>query len=61
AVFVFVNASEEERVIPMEHYAEITTRYQPQGKEILTGTTVDMTQPRTIAPLSAVIVKLLPR
>ncbi|MDY5076616.1 MAG: alpha-amylase family glycosyl hydrolase [Paludibacteraceae bacterium] len=59
AVFVFVNASEEERVIPMDHYAEITGKYQPQGKEILTDTTVDMTKPRTIAPLSAMIVKLL--
>lgn len=59
AVFVFVNASEEERVIPMDHYAEITGKYQPQGKEILTDTTVDMTKPCTIAPLSAMIVKLL--
>lgn len=59
AVFVFVNASEEERVIPMDHYAEITGKYQPQGTEILTDTTVDMTKPCTIAPLSAMIVKLL--
>ena len=59
AVFVFVNASEEERVIPMDHYAEITGKYQPQGIEILTDTTVDMTKPCTIAPLSAMIVKLL--
>lgn len=59
AVFVFVNASEEERVIPMDHYAEITDKYQPQGIEILTDTTVDMTKTCTIAPLSAMIVKLL--
>lgn len=61
AVFVFVNASEEERVIPMEHYTEMTSKYQPQGKDILTGAMIDMHQPRTIAPLSALIVKLLPR
>ena len=59
AVFVYLNASEENRTIPTAHYAEILGKYNPVGIDIITGETVDLSQKDLVAtPLSALIVKL---
>ena len=59
AVFVYVNASEENRTIPTAHYAEILGKYNPVGVDIITGETIDLSQKDLVAtPLSALIVKL---
>ena len=59
AVFVFVNASEEERTIPTANYAEILGKYNPVGKDIISGEETDLSREDIkLAPLSALIVKL---
>jgi glycosidase len=59
AVFVYVNASEDNRTIPTANYAEILSKYNPVGQDILTGTTVDLSKKDlVVTPLSALIVKL---
>ncbi|MGN1248324.1 MAG: alpha-amylase family glycosyl hydrolase, partial [Paludibacteraceae bacterium] len=59
AVFVFVNASEEERTVPTAHYAEILGKYNAKGKDILSGEETDLSRKDiTVAPLSALVVKL---
>lgn len=58
-IFVFVNAAEEERTIPTDHYVEILNRYNPVGKDILTNKTYDLRQTDiTLPALSAIVVKL---
>ena len=58
-VFVFVNASEEERTVPTAHYAEILDKYNANGEDILSGEKVDLSHKDIIvAPLSALVVKL---
>lgn len=59
AVFVFVNGSEDERTIPTAHYAEILSKYNPAGKDIISGEEIDLSRKDIkLAPLSAVVVKL---
>lgn len=59
AVFVFANASEENRTIPTAHYKEILSRYNAVGKNVLTGETVDLNRTDlTIDAISSIIVKL---
>lgn len=59
AVFVFANASEEEKTVPTAHYAEILGKYNVQGINVLTGESVDLgKEDITVAPVSALIVKL---
>ena len=59
AVFVFVNASDEARTVPIAHYAEILGKYYPVGTDVLTGKSVDMSQTNIeVSPVSALIVKL---
>ena len=59
AVFVFVNASEEERTIPTDHYAEILSSYNPVGKDVLTDARVDLSRTDIVVPgLSSLIVRL---
>ena len=59
AVFVFVNGSEEKKVIPTAHYAEILSRYQPKGRNVLTGNVIDLSRGDLEAePLSTLIVKI---
>ncbi len=60
AVFVFINASEETRTIPMAHYQEILGQYAPTGVMPLDGDkTFDLRKDSEAAPLSYVIVKTL--
>jgi hypothetical protein len=59
AVFVFANASSDKRTIPTANYAEILSKYNAVGTDIVTGKTYDLSQTDiTVEPLSTVIVKL---
>lgn len=64
AVFVYINASEEEREVPVSHYNEILGEYNPQGVNVMTGESIDLCpftarqKPIKVAPLSALVVKL---
>ena len=59
AVFVYLNASEENRTIPTTHYAEILGKYNPVGEDVITGKTYDLSQQNIVMPpLSSIVVKL---
>ncbi len=58
AVFVFINASEDSKVIPWDNYAEITTKYSNIGTDVVTGEKVNFNETVTVAPLTALVVKL---
>ena len=59
AVFVFANASEEDRTIPTANYVEIISKYNPVGVDVITGQTYDLSQKDiVVAPLSSIVVKL---
>ena len=59
AVFVFANASEDARTIPTANYAEILSKYNPVGVDVITGKTYDLSQTDiVIEPLSSIVVKL---
>ena len=59
AVFVYLNASEEDRTIPTAHYAEILGKYNPVGADVITGKTYDLSQKDIVMPaLTSIVVKL---
>ena len=59
AVFVFVNASEDNRTIPTANYAEILSKYNPVGVDVITGKIYHLSQKDiVIDPLSSIVVKL---
>ncbi|MCM1034444.1 MAG: alpha-amylase family glycosyl hydrolase [Paludibacter sp.] len=58
AVFVFINASEQEVAIPWEHYQEILTHYNAIGNDIVSGESINTNDTYNVAPLSALVVKL---
>ena len=58
AVFVFANAAEEPRIVPVETYKEILGQYNPEGFNPLTGEKIDLSQARKVDGLSTLIVKL---
>ena len=58
AVFVFANASEEDREVPVSHYREILENYNPMGSDPLSGKKVSLVRPFKVPGLSTVIVKL---
>ena len=59
AVFVYLNASEENRTIPTAHYAEILGKYNPVGVDVITGDTYDLSEEEIVIPaLSSIVVKL---
>ena len=59
AVFVFVNASEDDRTIPTANYAEILGKYNAVGVDVITGKTYDLSQKDiVIEPLSSIVVEL---
>ena len=58
AVFVFANASKEPRVIPVSHYEEILSKYNPVGYDPMTGEKVDLSIEQKIDGLSTLVVKL---
>jgi glycosidase len=59
AVFVFANASTDDRTIPTAHYAEILSKYNPVGQDIITGETINLSQEDiVVGPVSSIVVKL---
>ena len=58
AVFVYLNASEENRTLPANNYKEILSKYNAQGIDILTDKQVEIKQGMVVSPLSAIVVKL---
>lgn len=58
AVFVFANASEEDREVPVSHYREILENYNPMGSDPLSGKKVSLVRPFKVAGLSTIVVKL---
>ncbi|MBQ6776776.1 MAG: cyclomaltodextrinase N-terminal domain-containing protein [Paludibacteraceae bacterium] len=64
AIFVFANASENERVIPLSHYAEILSKYDLKtAVNPLTGVAVEMPETEgdnslIAAPVSTTIIRL---
>jgi hypothetical protein len=59
AVFVFANASSEDRTIPTANYAEILSKYNTVGQDIITGETYDLNQKDIVIPaLTSIVVKL---
>ncbi len=59
AVLVYINAGEEARTMPVSHYAEILSKYNPNGVLPLEhNRPVDLTVEQSVAPLSAQIIKL---
>lgn len=58
AVFVFTNASEEDREVPVSHYREILENYNPMGSDPLSGKKVSLVRPFKVPGLSTIVVKL---
>ena len=58
AIFVFLNASEQPKEIPWNHYQEILPRYSQTGLDIISGETVDTAKPFVVKPLTAIVVKI---
>ncbi len=59
AVFVFANASSEQRTIPTANYVEILSKYNAVGQDIITGKTYDLSQKDIVIPaLTSIVVKL---
>ena len=60
AIFVYINASENTRFIPVDHYEEILSKYQPEGDDLLSGEhyKLDREMPIEVAPLTALVIKL---
>ena len=59
AVFVFANASEEDREVPVSHYREILEQYNPEGYDPLSGNIINLSRNGIKVPaLSTIIVKL---
>ena len=59
AVFVFLNASEDNRTIPTATYTEILSQYNPVGVDVITGKTYDLSRQDIVLPgLSSIVVKL---
>jgi len=59
AVLVYINASEEAKTMPVDHYREILGLYSAQGTNVATNQPIDLLKPQEIEPLSALIVKLV--
>ncbi len=57
AVFVLVNAASEAYLIDWSRYDELLHRYQPVGKNILSGAEVTVNAKTTVAPFSSFLVK----
>ena len=58
AVLVYLNASDEERFIPVKHYAEILDKYATGGKDVISGRTIMLNKPVSVKPLTAIVLPL---
>lgn len=58
AVFVFLNASDSPREVPTEHYAEILSKYNTKGFEVISGKEMDLADKTVVPALSSIVVKI---
>lgn len=58
AIFVFLNAAEDERIVPIDNYKEILSIYGYQGTNIIDGTNITLSEGLIVPPLSSLVVKL---
>lgn len=58
AIFIFLNAAEEERIVPINHYKEMLDIYGYKGINVLDGTRVTLAEGLKVAPLSTMVIKL---
>ena len=58
AIFVFVNAGNEEAKVPADHYREILGKYRPIGQDVFTHQRVTIDNELTVKPLDYLIIKL---
>ena len=58
AIMIFLNASEEERTVPVSHYAEILDRYGYNATDIITGKSHELKEGMKVTPLSATVLRL---
>lgn len=58
AVLVYLNASSEQRQMPVAHYHEILINYARQGTDIVSGRQIDLNQRINVEPLTAMIIPL---
>ena len=61
AVFVFLNAADTPRTVPTDHYAEILQNYSLSGTDLISGETIDLSQPFSMPALSSIVVELTKR
>ncbi len=57
AVFVFINNSRGRKQVPWSHYAEITQSLSREGRDVLTGETVELSDRTVVAPRSSLVVE----
>lgn len=57
AVFVFVNNSRGRKHVPWSHYAEIAQTLAPEGRDVLSGRPVAVSDSTLVAPRSALVVE----
>ncbi len=57
AVFVFINNSRGRKAVPWSHYAEITESLSSEGRDVLTGNPVVVSDSTFVAPRSSLVVE----
>ena len=57
-IMVFINASEENREVPVSHYKEILDKFGYQGVDVLDGSEVELREGLTIDGLSSMVIEL---
>ena len=58
AVLVYINASNEERQMPVAQYHEVLMNYQKKGTDVVSDQPFDLNQRITVKPLTAIILPL---
>lgn len=58
AVLVYINASKEERQMPVAQYHEVLMNYQKKGTDVVSDQPFDLNQRITVKPLTAIILPL---
>ena len=57
-IMVFINASEENREVPVSHYKEMLDKYGYKGVDVLDGSMVELREGLTIDGLSSMVIEL---
>ena len=58
AVLVFINASDEPKLIPVERYGEVLDNFSLKGQDIISGQQLDLNDQIKVDGLTAIIVPL---